>query len=105
MMAVLMYVAVPAVHSIQHEVKAVPTHMVVWYKTVPTYLAIPTVHSPQYKTMAAPTHVTVLTVHGLQYKAMAVPMHMTVPIVRSICDRLCENRPCSHLVVIRETLV
>ena len=22
-----------------------------------------------------------------------------------ICDRLCENRPCSHLVVIRETLV
>ena len=22
-----------------------------------------------------------------------------------ICDRLCENRPCSHLLVIRETLV
>ena len=22
-----------------------------------------------------------------------------------ICDRLCENRPCLHLVVIRETLV
>ena len=23
----------------------------------------------------------------------------------TICDRLCKNRPCSHLVVIRETLV
>ena len=26
-------------------------------------------------------------------------------ILFSICDRLCENRPCSHLVIIRETLV
>ena len=24
---------------------------------------------------------------------------------QTICDRLCENRPCSHLVVIRETLI
>ena len=24
---------------------------------------------------------------------------------REICDRLCENRPCSHLIVLRETLV
>ena len=23
----------------------------------------------------------------------------------AICDRLCENQPCSHLVVIRETFV
>ena len=28
-----------------------------------------------------------------------------VDIIYSICDRLCKNRPCSHLVVIRETAV
>ena len=26
-----------------------------------------------------------------------------VCVMISICDRLCENQPCSHLVVIRET--
>ena len=29
----------------------------------------------------------------------------TASKVYDICDRLCKNRPCLHLVVIRETLV
>ena len=26
-------------------------------------------------------------------------------VLNYICDRICENQPCTHLVVIRETLV
>ena len=32
-------------------------------------------------------------------------VRITWMVCTHICDRLCENRPCSHLVVIRETLV
>ena len=32
-------------------------------------------------------------------------LHHELHNLCNICDRLCENRPCLHLVVIRETLV
>ena len=35
----------------------------------------------------------------------AIHCHSYVNSLSSICDNICENRPCSHLVVIRETLV
>ena len=50
---------------------------------------------------------TLQRIHSQQHRGELYSAHL-VPLLSSttpICDRLCENRPCSHLVVIRETLV
>ena len=41
----------------------------------------------------------------LQPSPSVIQTVLSWTITQSICDRVCENWPCSHLVVIRETLV
>ena len=43
--------------------------------------------------------------HQLVLMVLIVTTSILHEIYVVICDRLCENRPCSHLVVFRETLV